>query len=170
MFRIGDYVYYASGGVCRVSDVCYAPLSGMSQDRLYYVLHPVHVAGGVMYVPADSDAVFLRGLLSGDAAAELVRQIPEIRGFEEPSAKALREKYLEAMRRHDPVEWVRVIKTVCGRARRLAARSGVSRISDTERSFAEDAKKYLFAELAITLNVPLEELRKTLQAQIEQTA
>ena len=169
MFQIGDYVYYASGGVCRVSDVCCAPLSGMPRDRQYYVLHPIHVAGDVMYVPVNSEAVFLRGLLSRDAAEELMRQIPSIRGFEAPNAKALREKYLEAMRQHDPVEWVRVIKTVYGRVRRLAAQSRTQRISDTERSFAEDAKRYLYAELAITLNVSLEEMKASLQVQIEQS-
>lgn len=169
MFRIGDYVYYASGGVCSVSDICYAPLSGMPQDRQYYVLRPAVGADGVMYVPVNSEVVFLRGLLSKEEAETLLEQIPSIQAIEETNAKALREKYLEAMRRHDPVEWVRVIKTVHGRIRRLAEHSKTQRISDTERSFAEDAKRYLYTELAITLGVSLEEMRTSLRAQIEQS-
>ena len=167
MFRIDDYVYYASGGVCLVSDICYAPLSGMSPDRQYYVLQSVHGAGGVMYVPVDSESVFLRRLLTKEEAEALLKKIPDIEGFDEPSAKALRQRYLEAMRRHDPEEWVRVIKTAHGRMQKLAARSNSGRISDTERSYAEDAKRYLYGELSITLEVPLEDLRDFLRRQIE---
>ena len=151
MFQIGDYVYYASGGVCSVSDICYAPLSGMPQDRQYYVLRPAVGADGVMYVPVNSEIVFLRGLLSKDEAEALLEQIPSIQVFEEPNAKALREKYLGAMRQHDPVDWVRVIKTVYRRIGEKTARA--QRISETERSFAESAKRYLYAELALALDL-----------------
>ena len=48
MFAKGDYVFYASGGVCRVDDLQYAPLDGMPADRLYYVLRSLHDANGVI--------------------------------------------------------------------------------------------------------------------------
>ena len=169
MFRIGDYVYYASGGVCLVSDICYAPLSGMPRDRQYYVLRPAGGADDVMYVPVNSDAVFMRELMSRDEAEALLARFGEIQVLEEPNAKALREKYVEAMRRHDPVEWVRVIKTVSGRIRRLERQSRNQRISDTERSYGEDAKRYLYTELAIALECSFEEMRASMKEQIEQT-
>ena len=170
MFQVGDYLYYASGGVCCVSDICYAPLSGMPKDRQYYVLRSLHDANSVMYVPVDSETVFLRGLMTKEAAEGLLKQIPEIGEIEEPNAKILRGKYVEAMRQHDPVEWVRVIKTVYRRIRRLAEQSKSQRISDTERSFAEDAKRYLYTELSLTLNIPVEEMKTYLREQIEQMA
>ena len=169
MFRIGEYVYYASGGVCVVSDVCYAPLSGMAQDRQYYVLRPANGGDGVMYVPVNSETVFLRGLMSRQAAESLLEQMSEIELIREPNAKALREKYVEAMRQHDPVEWVRVIKTVHYRIRKLAEQSGTRRISDTERTYAEDAKRYLYAELAIALESPFEEMKASMRERIETT-
>lgn len=169
MFRIGEYVYYASGGVCLVSDVCYAPLSGMPQDRQYYVLRPANGGDGVMYVPVNSETVFLRALMSREAAEELLEQTDEIGLIEEPNAKALRERYVDAMRQHDPVEWVRVIKTVHWRIRRLAEQSNTKRISDTERSYAEDAKRYLYMELAIALEKNPEEMKISMRERIEQT-
>ena len=169
MFRIGEYVYYASGGVCVVSDICYAPLSGMPLDRQYYVLRPANGGDGVMYVPVNSETVFLRELMSREAAETLLAQTDGIEMIDETNAKALREKYVEAMRQHDPVEWVRVIKTVHYRIRRLAEQSGTRRISDTERSYAEDAKRYLYAELAIALEKNLDEMKASMREQIEQT-
>ena len=170
MFQIGDHVYYASGGVCYVADVCYAPLSGMKKDKQYYVLRSMHDGNSVMYVPVQSETVFLRALLAREAAESLLERIGEIEEIVEPNAKALKMKYIEAMRQHDPAEWVRVIKTVNGRIRKLAEHSKTQRISDTERSFAEDAKRYLYMELSLTLEVPVAEMEKQIRARVEQLA
>lgn len=170
MFEIDEYVYYASGGVCKISDIQYAPLDGMPSDRQYYVMHSLHDPSGVIYVPVNSETVFLRRLISEEEASRLIERIPEILPIEEPNAKALRGKYVETMRRHEPEEWVRVIKTVYRRMQALAAVSHSHRISDTERSFAEDAKKYLYTELSLALNVPIKELAERIRACVEETA
>ena len=170
MFQVNDYVYYASGGVCKVADICYAPLSGMPQDKQYYVLHSLHDVNGVMYVPVNSETVFLRALLTREEAEKLMRQIPTISAIDEPNAKLLRGKYTEAMRRHDPTEWVRVIKTVYGRIQHLAEHSKTQRISDTERAFAEDAKRYLYTELSLILDVPVRDMELYIKDYVEKMA
>lgn len=167
MFAIGEYVYYASEGVCRVADICHAPLRGMPEDRLYYVLHPFRNNGGVLYVPTDSDGVFLRRLLTTEEANRLLNEIPTMEAFEEPDAKALRLRYTEAMHTHAPAEWVRVIKTVRARINRLRGASRTQRISETERSYAEDAKRYLYAELSLALDVPVGEMEQYIKCRIE---
>ena len=170
MFQIGDYVYYASGGICQVAEICYAPLSGMPKDRLYYVLRSMHEASGVMYVPVYSDTVFLRPLLTKDAAERLLDQFAAIGEIEESNAKLLKGKYIEAMNCHDPTEWVRVIKTVRRRIRNLAEHSKTQRISDTERSYAEDAKRYLYTELSLILEIPVGEMEGYIQRRAEKMA
>lgn len=170
MFGIDEYVYYASGGVCRISDIRYAPLDGMPADKQYYVMHSLHDPSGVIYVPVNSETVFLRRLLSREEARALIERIPAIQPIEEPNAKALRGKYIETMRRHDPEEWVKVIKTVYSRMQALAAVSHSQRLSDTERSFAEDAKKYLYTELSLALDIPVKEMENYIRAHVEETA
>ena len=167
MFAVGDFVYYASGGVCRVADVCYAPLEGMPKDRQYYVLHSLHNISGVMYVPVNSETVFLRELITRQQAVELLDQIREIDEIDEPNAKLLKIKYAEAMGRHDPVEWVRVMKTVHARVHHPARQTKAQRISDTERTFAEDARKYLFTELSLILGVPVGEMEEYIKRHVE---
>lgn len=167
MFAIGEYVFYASEGVCRIADICKAPLKGMPPEREYYILHPFRGNGGVLYVPTDSENVFLRRLLTADEAQILLDEIPCTEAFEEPNAKALRLRYTEAMRTHLPTEWVRVIKTVRKRTERLAGAPKSQRISETERGFAEDAKRFLYAELSLALNVPVGEMEQYITRHIE---
>lgn len=149
MFEKGTYVFHETGGVCLLADVCYAPLEGMPSDRQYYVLKPVHDESSVIYVPVDSDRIFLRQLLKFGEATELFTLIPTVEIIDESNAKQLRTKYIECMKKYDPIEWVRVIKTVRARAIAQAGRSG--RLSDTERSYAEIAAHHLCTELALVL-------------------
>lgn len=150
MFQKDEYVFYESGGICKISDVQISPLDGMPADREYYVMQSVHDRNGIMYIPVDNDKVFLRPLMDRDAAEQLIGQIPSVEAIDEPNAKLLRAKYLDAMRTHDPVEWVRVIKTVY---RRMTVGGRAQRLSETERSLSENAKRYLYTELALALEM-----------------
>ena len=165
MFQKNEYVFYESGGICQISDIQKAPLDNMPSDRLYYVMQSLHDHSSVMYIPVDSDRIFLRKLLNREEATSLVEQIRRVEVIEESNGKLLRAKYIEAMRTHDPVEWVRVIKTVYKRMQNCTSRT--QRLSETERSFAETAKRYLYTELALALNMKEHEMEGYLRAIIQ---
>ncbi len=156
MFQKNDYVFYGSGGVCKIVDVQAAPLDGMPKDRLYYVMHSVHDVNSMMYVPVDSECVFLRALITAEEAQALLADIPRVALIVEENAKRLRERYQEHMRRYMPEDWVLVLKTV--QARLDEPRPLARRISETERSYAEAAKRNLCTELALVLDHPTEEI------------
>ena len=154
MFQKGEYVYHESSGICKIDDICAAPLAGMPADRTYYVMRPIGDRNSVNYVPVDSRGVFVRPLLNRTAATALLRQIASLDEICEPNAKLLRLKYIEAMKTHQPIEWARVIKTVHGRIR--AQNGKAVRVSESERNFSENAKKNLFTELSLVLEEDLE--------------
>ena len=151
MFEKHEYVFHESGGICQVADICKSPLDNMPADRDYYILQPLQDANSVIYVPVDSNCIFLRRLINRQAAEELLSKMSSVEIIDEKNPKLLRAKYIETLRTHDPLEWVRVIKTVEARIKLLAARS--QRISETERSFLERAKKNLYGELALSLEM-----------------
>ncbi|MBO5294963.1 MAG: CarD family transcriptional regulator [Clostridia bacterium] len=153
MFLREEYVFHELEGICKIVDIQVAPLEGMPADRRYYIITPLQNSNSVIYVPVDSDRVFLRRLLSRAEAEELLDRIPFVRVIDENNPKLLRAKYQEAMGKHDPVEWVRVIKTAYLRVNTLASRSRSARISDTERFYSENAKRFLHAELALSLGL-----------------
>ena len=155
MFEKGEYVYHETGGICKIEDICAAPLDGMPADRLYYVLRPMHDRNCVNYLPVDSEGVFLRRLLDRGEAETLLEQIPGVEAIIEPNAKLLRAKYIEAMKSHQPLEWVRVVKTV---QTRIAAQGGkIARISESERNFSDTAKRNLVTELSLVLSIDAKE-------------
>jgi CarD family transcriptional regulator len=156
MFEKGEYVYHETGGICKIEDICVAPLDGMPADRLYYVLRPMHDQNCVNYLPVDSSGVFLRKLMDRSAAESLLVQIPKIDVIVESNAKILRAKYMEAMKCHEPAEWVRVIKTAQAR---IDAQGGkLARISESERNFSDTAKRNLCAELSLALSVDIKQI------------
>lgn len=147
MFSKNDYVFYESGGICRILDVQVSPLEGMPADKTYYVLQSLHDNNGVMYIPVDSQSVFLRRLMNREEASAFLDRVTTVEPILESGAKQLRNRYVESMRTHEPLEWARVIKTVRVRMEALTGRT--QRLSETERSFYESARRFLATELAL---------------------
>lgn len=168
MFERDEYVFYESGGICKISDIQVAPLENMPADRVYYVIQPLNEPNSLAYIPVDSDRVFLRRILNRAEAEELLDRIPFVRAIEETNAKLLRAKYTESMRTHDPVEWVRVIKTVYLRTTMPTSRT--QRISETERSFSDNAKRYLHTELALALGLKEQDMEAYIADHIQKMA
>ena len=110
----------------------------------------------------------MRRLLNRAEAEELLDRIPFVRTIDEPNAKLLRAKYTESMRTHDPLEWVRVIKTVY--LRMTSPTSRTQRISETERSFSDNAKRYLHAELALALGLHEQDMETYIADHIQKMA
>lgn len=168
MFQIEDYVFYESGGICRIADVQISPLAGMPPECKYYVLQSVGENNGTMYVPVNAKGIFLRKLLSREDAERLIDDIKGIAVFEEPSSKLLRARYIEAMHTHQPREWVRVLKTVHHRVNADPLRP--TRISDTERAFGEAAKRYLYTELSIAFDIKESEVEDFIIGRVQKMA
>lgn len=162
MFSKGDFVFYASGGICRVEDIQRAPLAGMPEDRVYYVLRSLHDANGITYLPVDCTTVFLRPILTKEEAERLLAQADGVETITAEDAKSLRNNYQEAMRSYQPDEWLRIIKTIRERTCRQAENARPVKLSETERSFGEEAKKYLYTELSLALELTERQIEQCL--------
>ena len=168
MFVRGEYVFHESGGICVIDDVQKAPLDNMPADREYYVIKPLYDPNSVIYMPVDSDRIFVRRLLSKAEAEALLDRIPKVGVIEESNAKLLRQRYVELMRLHDPVEWVRVIKTVY--LRTTEHTTPTRRISETECAHAETAKRNLHTELALALGLDADKMEAYISEHIQKMA
>ena len=157
MFQIQDTVFYPSGGVCVIDDIRVVPFDGLP-DRNYYIIHPIERPQETFFVPVDSDKIKLRHLISREEALALMNNVTEIAPIEESNLKLLKERIVEALARYECVEWFRVIRTVHHHREALAGRS--KRISDTERAYSDTAKRYLYTELSIVLDIPLTEVEE----------
>lgn len=161
-FQKDDYVFYESGGICKILDIQFAPLEGMPADREYYIMRSIHDKSGMIYVPKDNQNIFIRPLLSAEGAEALLVRLSQILPIVEENGKLLRAKYLEAMQKNDPIEWVRVIKTAYARKNEFPDR--IQRLSEGERNLVARAKSFLYTELSIALGIPEKEMAERMES------
>lgn len=151
MFDIKDYVFYSSEGICQIDDIVSSPFSDVKTDVKYYVLHSAHGGSNTAFVPVDRADSLIRRLVTKDEVETLVGKIDALSTFEEENLKQLKNKYTEAIRSGNPLEWIRVIKTVCYRT--VNGRENGRKVSDAEKTFSDNAKKFLYKELSVVLGI-----------------
>lgn len=161
MFQIHDTIFYPSGGICIIDDIRVVPFDGLP-DRNYYIIHPIDRPQETFFVPVDSDKIRLRHLISREDALDLMHNVTEILPIEETNLKLLKERINESLAQYECIEWFRVIRTVQRHREVLSGRS--KRISDTERAYADTAKRYLYAELATVLELPAAEVAERVES------
>ena len=156
MYQVGTLIIYGGEGVCQVEAVGPLRMSGAQKDKLYYTLSPLYREGKV-YVPVDT-TVFMRPVLTREEAEELIRTIPDIQAATctERNPRVLGEFYQELIRSHDCVSMVQLIKAAyrkCEARRAQGAKPG-----QVDERYMKRAEELLYGELAVSLEIPREEV------------
>jgi len=164
VFEKGEYVVAGNKGVCTVDDITTLNISGVDQERQYYILKPVYVPGSTVYLPVDTAEESMRRVLSREAADELIAEIPEIPVLAITDDKLLEQEYRGCMKSNSCIELVKVIKTIYLRKQtRLAAGRKVTALDTKYFRMAVDT---LYGELAISLGVPKEKVEACVMEEI----
>lgn len=156
MFDIGDYVVYGHNGICQVEDITNPGFSGVDKEKKYYVLQPLHTKGSKIYSPVDNKKVLMRSVMSGEEAEKLIEEIPIIEVLWIGNEKMREESYKAAMLTCEPVEWVKIIKTLYLRGKDRI-RQG-KKITATDERYLKLAEESLYSELAFALNREKDEM------------
>ncbi len=151
MFETGTYIVCGQHGVCRVESVGKLQLTEASGDKEYYTLSKVYSRGGVLYVPADSEKVVMRPVISKEEAEELIGHIKEIDMLQIDNEKRKEEIFKQAFKTCDSREWVKVIKTLYER-KKIRLSKG-KKVTASDERYLRTAEDNLYGELAISLNI-----------------
>lgn len=165
MFEKGGYIVYGTTGVCEVEDITSPDIKGVAGNRLYYVLSPCFQKGNRIFTPVDSDKVTIRAVMTKEEASALVDKIPEIEELWEKDDKLREKRYKEAIRSCDPQEWIRIIKTSYLRQEERKAQG--KKATTVDERYFRSAEDHLYAELAISLNMPKEEVKAYITRRME---
>lgn len=168
MFSIGDKIIYGSDGVYVVSDFTSSPVD-KNDERRFYVLRPVHgPQSNVIITPVGNGNVKMRPVMSREDAITFIDAIPSIPLLTVEKEKNRRNVYKEALAVASCEKLVSIVKTVM--ARREAFVNQKKRLSESDNDYERKAKYCLCGELAISLDIPLEEvdefIRSRLSAQV----
>ena len=164
MFEIGTCIICGQHGVCKVEAIGPLKLFESSKERDYYTLNPVYSKNGVIYVPADSDKIVMREIISREEAEKLIEEMEEMEGISIENEKRRDEVLKKALRTCDYREWGRIIKTLYERRqRRIAQGKKVTASDERHLKAAEDS---LYGELAVALGIQKREVEKFILARI----
>lgn len=165
MFAIGSLIVYSGTGVCRVESVGPPPFDPRCKTE-YYTLTPLR-GSGTIYVPVNSK-VFMRPILSRQAAQELVRRIPEIQQAQVGNLdyRMLAQRYRSFLDTHSCEDLVQLIKTVYTKSK-TSTQHG-KKPSKVDQDFQKRAEFLLHDELSAALDIPFDQVGEYITQQIEQ--
>ncbi len=147
LFKEGDYIFYGSGGICIVDSIREMPFEGARAGVPYYVLHTLAEPKQTILNPTDNERVLMRAVMTPKEARDVLTALPSLIPLEAENARALREKYINAIKSASPTEWCRVLCTY--ETRRRATEARLARVTEAERGFYTQALSLLSAEVAL---------------------
>ncbi len=165
MYQVGEFIVYGGEGVCQVMDVGKLNIPGSAKDKLYYTLSPLY-RDGTIYIPVDS-AVFMRPILSREAAQALVRSIPDIEAKQLPSQslRAANEQYQQLIRSHSCTDMIQLIKTAYQKQQHKHAAG--AKPGQMDERYMKRAEDLLYGELAVSLGIPKEQVCDYIASEVE---
>lgn len=157
MYSIGSLIFYGSTGVCRVDSIGDPPFrSSKDEKKPYYTLTPLR-GHGTIYVPVDSK-VFMRPILSRQAAEQLIDRIPEISQAqcEGSDHRMLAQQYRTFLDTHCCEDLIQLIKAVYTKSQALTQAG--RKPGKVDQDFQKRAEALLHDEFAAALDIPFEQV------------
>ena len=165
MVQKGDLIVYGNTGICRVEEVgTPESLPGVDKEKLYYKLVPVRSASTI-YTPVDT-SVFMRPVMTKEAADHLIDRIPEISedSFECRDPRMLAEHYRTSLQTHECEDLIRLIKTVYRKSKKLVQNG--KKPGKTDQQYRKRAEELLHEELSVALGISFDEVPAYIEQRI----
>jgi len=165
MFEVGEYIIFATNGVCKVEAVGKLEMNNVSEEKLFYTLTPIYAPETKVFTPVDNDKVIMRPVLSREEAWALINDIINIEAISVADDKSREEIFKEAIKKCDCRELVKIIKTLYLR-KQARLRAGKKAASCDERYF-KMAEGNLYEELALALEIDKNEVESVIAQRVE---
>lgn len=164
MFEIGTCIICGQHGVCKVEAIGPLKLYDSAKERDYYTLSPIYTKGGVTYVPADSDKIVMREVISKEEAERLIEEMEEMDGLWIENEKRRDDVFKQALRTCDTREWVKIVKTLYARKQLRIAQG--KKVTASDERYLKAAEDSLYGELAVALDMPKKDVEKYIISRI----
>lgn len=164
MYEKGQYIIYGIRGVCEVMDITTVDRPGGPKGKLYYVLRPYYHQDCKIVTPVDSDKTVVRALLTKEEAQALIDRIPDVEEMAVTEDKQREERYKEALKTCDCHVWVSMIKALY--LRRKDRLEQGKKMTDLDERYFKTAEENLYSELALSLDMPREDIVDYITARV----
>lgn len=146
MYEVGAIVVYGRTGVCQVEDVI------QRDGQAYYALKPLYQSCDI-FVPVDSDKVFIRPVISREEAHSLIDALPamEVEPYEGQAMRDLSQQYQTALASHDCRDLFALTKSLYTKKQATARQK--KKFGAVDERFMKLGEELLFGELAVVLDI-----------------
>ena len=152
MYKENDYLVYKKD-VCKVREVRKNKMNGKD----YYILVPVNDESLIIEVPSDNRMGYIRDVISKEDAEKLIKKIPKIETLKNIDDKYIEKTYKELIYNGTHEDLIKIIKTAY--IRNEDRTNSKKKLSDKDTKFFEQAEKYLYTELSISLGMNYDETK-----------
>lgn len=153
MYEIGSLILYGRTGICRVDSI-----SENADSQIFYTLKPLYQSCSIT-IPAESDKVFTRPIISADEAHRLIDIMPSLHAepYYNRNLNQLREHYRSCIDSHSCEELIRLTKSL--HLKRTEMESTKRKFGAVDERFMREAEDLLFGEFAAALGIERENVR-----------
>ena len=150
MYKINDYIVYRH-------DVCKIKKIKKIKDKDYYVISPIDDNSLIINTPVDNKMGYIRDILSKEEAKKIIDSIKDIKAVDSINEKNVEAIYKELLNSYSYENLIKIIKTTYERNNNRLINN--KKISEKDDTYFKLAEKYLYNELAISLNTTSEEIK-----------
>ncbi|MBU6135323.1 MULTISPECIES: CarD family transcriptional regulator [Clostridium] len=155
MFKINDYVVYGSNGVCKVTDIEQVTLR--NEELEYYILSPVYNEKMTIKTPVNNQKILMRELMTKAEIVNLLKEISKNETVEIEDSRRRVEEYKAIIKRGNAEELIKVINSI-----KLEKDEKISigkKLNKTDEDIMISASKQLYQEMAIVLEIDVDEVQ-----------
>ena len=166
MYQPGDMIIYGSTGVCEVKEIT-TPDFEKDKSKLYYALDPVY-QDGVIYTPVETK-VFMRPIITKEAADELIDKIPAMESETEPyhnkALRELEEHYNTYLKSHNCEDLIELVMSIYIKKQDLLSQHRkFGAVDERDMKRAEDL---LDGEFAVALGIEKSQVGAYISQRVE---
>lgn len=158
MYSIGDYVVKVNDGVCKVEEITHLEMSGVSNEKLYYVMVPIQNKGSRIFVPVDGKQEDLRSVIPPERVEEIMGKVSDMDAEWIVNNKFREQRYKEVLHEGDPECLVSYIKMMYQKRREREA-SGKKNTAVDER-YLRFMEETVYSEFAFVMDCDKTEIKE----------
>ena len=160
MYKVNDYVVYKKS-VCKVKEIKNNKLNGID----YYILVPIDDDSLIIDVPVDNRMGYLRDVISKKETEELINSISSIEPLDNIDDKYIEKTYKDLIS-GDYKDLIKIIKTSYLRNEMRSKNN--RRPSEKDLNYFNQAEKYLYNELSISLNMSFDDTKNYIVTRVQE--
>ncbi len=164
MYQVGDYLIKTNTGLCKIEDIVH--LDGMDKNKQYYLLVPLTNAKTKIYVSTERTSDGIRKVLTAEEAWEIIHNVANTEAIQIDNEKQREQKYKEATRSLDPIQWVSIIKTMYLRRQKRTEQG--KRNTAMDEHYFKLAEDLLYSELAFAIGKDKNDMCEIIAQTIEE--